>query len=518
MSILNDLYQELNRANFKTQDLLLKMVLHFSNIEHFEQKVEESLQVLGKQLKVDRIFIVSEDNERSQSLPTFEWCDNDISPEVKNLPRIFQEEYCQSLKKMIDKKGLICTSDINRLPKDVFYTLAPLQLQSVFLAPLQVLSKFYGYFVLETHTQPRTWKKEEVNFLRIYTILLSTVLERKILIDNKEESDSKFQHIFTHAGDALFVVDYNLNFIAANQKAIQNFGYSQQELLNMKASRIILNKYIDAFEKYTTQLSALKQVVYDYAVSKSGKIIPSEIVSKAIDYNGQKAILLIVRDIADRQQVEGQILRAVFEAEERERKRVAKDIHDGLGPLLSTVKLYVNELQSEDIGDNEKNELLTYTNELIDDAISSAKTISNNLMPTIIRDYGVISAIESFCKKLNITETINIQFEHNVTLERFESTLEIVLYRIVKELINNTVKHASARNINIKITQSGMLLLVDYKDDGVGFNVQETLNNDTSGMGLNNILNRTKSLNGECSISSELGNGTTVHLEFHLNT
>ncbi|HJX70348.1 MAG TPA: histidine kinase, partial [Bacteroidales bacterium] len=103
----------------------------------------------------------------------------------------------------------------------------------------------------------------------------------------------------------------------------------------------------------------------------------------------------------DRERAERKVLTAIISTEEKERRRFAEDMHDGLGPMLSTIKLYVNELISEDISKAEKNDYVNYINQLIDDAVSDIRTMSNNLTPRVIHEYGLISAIEEFCKSIS---------------------------------------------------------------------------------------------------------------------
>jgi len=218
----------------------------------------------------------------------------------------------------------------------------------------------------------------------------------------------------------------------------------------------------------------------------------------------------MVHDIVDRKENEQMILRTVIETEERERKRFAKDLHDGLGPLLSTIKLFINQLDDKDLKKKERSELIFQATEMIDEAIASAKDISNNLMPSVIRDFGLIAAIESFCQKINVVEHIDVFFDPNVNSAHFNKTVEIVLYRIVKELINNTIKYAQAQHINITLNEKDKRLQLLYEDDGVGFDVQAVMNSRTKGMGLNNIITRAKSVNGTCMIKSVLGQGVSV--------
>jgi signal transduction histidine kinase/Tfp pilus assembly protein PilF len=212
-------------------------------------------------------------------------------------------------------------------------------------------------------------------------------------------------------------------------------------------------------------------------------------------------------------ELEGMLPQMVMEMEERERKRFAKDLHDGLGPLLSSIKIYVNELQDQETPEAERLEMLRYTNELIDEAVNDTRTIANNLMPSMIADYGLIKALRNFCDKLQASKAINITFMPEVRSQRFDKTLEIILYRVVMEMINNTLKHAGAKNIEIHLFETEQELELNYKDDGKGFDLQQMMNREGKGMGLNNIRNRVQSVNGTCEFRSEPGKGMMALIE-----
>jgi signal transduction histidine kinase len=149
---------------------------------------------------------------------------------------------------------------------------------------------------------------------------------------------------------------------------------------------------------------------------------------------------------------ERRVLNAIIRTEERERKRFAKDMHDGIGPLLSTIKLYMNELISEDVEKKEKEESMDYINKLIDDALSGIRTISNNLTPRVIDEYGLVSAINEFCNSINKTHKLAIDFKSPDKLN-LSNHIEINLFRIINELINNTLRHADASKAHIIIKE-----------------------------------------------------------------
>lgn len=159
-------------------------------------------------------------------------------------------------------------------------------------------------------------------------------------------------------------------------------------------------------------------------------------------------------------------------------------------------------------------EIVENTELVINEAIKSLKEISDNLSPHILNNFGLVRALTNFTNKINVTKTIRINLITKLKDERFDSNVEVVLYRVICELINNTIKHAQAKKINITLTISDDYLSIVYKDDGKGFDVNKVIEQPaTSGMGFSNIYSRINSLKGEINIESESKKGTLVTIK-----
>jgi signal transduction histidine kinase len=214
-----------------------------------------------------------------------------------------------------------------------------------------------------------------------------------------------------------------------------------------------------------------------------------------------------------RRLTEKMFLNAIIQTEERQRKRFAKDLHDGLGPLLSTVKLSVSSL-AQMKHDPASQEIVENTELVINEAIKSLKEISDNLSPHVLNNFGLVRALNNFINKINIAKTIRINLLTDLKDERFDSNVEVVLYRVICELINNTIKHAHAKKIHISLTKDGEYLSILYKDDGKGFDVSKVIDQPTgTGMGFSNIYSRINSLKGEIKVESENKKGTLVNIK-----
>ncbi len=204
-----------------------------------------------------------------------------------------------------------------------------------------------------------------------------------------------------------------------------------------------------------------------------------------------------------RQLLNKRILTAVLRTEEKARSRFSKELHDGLGPLLSSARMSLSAL-SRDRLNPEQREIIGNTTYVIDEAIRSLREISNNLSPHVLNDFGLARGTRNFIDKSAAMHEAKIRFTTNLRAERFDTEVEVILYRVICELINNSLKHSGCKNISLSLAQTGTTLALDYSDDGRGFNPEAMMD---CGMGLSNISSRINSLGGTFDISSAKGKG-----------
>ena len=203
-----------------------------------------------------------------------------------------------------------------------------------------------------------------------------------------------------------------------------------------------------------------------------------------------------------------QALQENQEIVEVERSRLAKDLHDGMGGLLSGIKLTLN-----NVADNmaEKNTpLFIKANNQLDNAIREMRRVAHNMMPEALLKFGLGEAIQDYCDGINESNVVKMKYTQIGSLQGLTQSTEIVLYRIIQELTNNALKHAMAKNIFIQITKHLLGVTVTVEDDGKGFN---TTLHEGEGQGLKNVQARIEYLKGSYDIKSEKGNGTSVNIE-----
>ena len=231
-------------------------------------------------------------------------------------------------------------------------------------------------------------------------------------------------------------------------------------------------------------------------------IVVSVCLSIGVMY-AHKLFKYIDRLNRQRQLLNKRILTAVLRTEEKARSRFSKELHDGLGPLLSSARMSLSALSREERSADQR-EIIDNTTYVIDEAIRSLREISNNLSPHVLNDFGLARGVQNFIDKSAAMHDAKIRFTTNLRTERYDTDIEVILYRVICELINNSLKHAACTSINLSLSQNGSELTLDYTDDGRGFNPQAMMD---CGMGLSNISSRINSLGGTFGISSAKGKG-----------
>lgn len=194
---------------------------------------------------------------------------------------------------------------------------------------------------------------------------------------------------------------------------------------------------------------------------------------------------------------------------EKERKRIAFDLHDDLGALLSSIKI---NLQSLTTDNKEDIEIINKLESHIDNAMEKIREISRNLMPQILHDKGLLTALKVYSEKLDKKNSVCIKYQCMIAELRIEKDKEIHIYRAIQEIINNALKHAKARTIDLKVDIIKNNLLIDIQDDGIGFD-QEIVLKQNKGLGLHNILCRIDLLRGTVYLTTAPEQGTQYLIE-----
>ena len=229
--------------------------------------------------------------------------------------------------------------------------------------------------------------------------------------------------------------------------------------------------------------------------------------------NKQKLQQHRIRELETEKQLK--VTEAVLKGEEQERSRLAKDLHDGLGGLLSGIKYSFLNIRENLVMTPENASSFERNLDMLDTSIQEMRRVAHNLMPEALFKFGLDATLREYCSGITNSGALNIRYQSfGLESDNPDQSISVSVYRIVQELINNIIKHAAAHFAMVQLSKSGNLLLIDVEDDGKGFDAVSA--EESKGMGWSNIRKRLEYIRGELNIHSEPDQGTSIHIEIPL--
>ncbi|MFT4759064.1 MAG: signal transduction histidine kinase [Paraglaciecola sp.] len=231
--------------------------------------------------------------------------------------------------------------------------------------------------------------------------------------------------------------------------------------------------------------------------------------------NFLKGIILTTEDVTTAKEMES--FQSMLDGQEAERKRLASEIHDGVGAMLSTLTMSLESMRPQI--EQEIPELLEkheYSMKLAKSINQDLRNISHALMPSTLIDFGLTQAIKMLCDTIDKSGTFKTNFYHKGLEKRLPQNVELALYRITQEIVNNAIKYSKAENLTIQLIRYPKSILLMTEDDGMGFDKAAVEKDKTKGIGLRNIQIRTKSIGGSFNMDSQPGRGVSMTIDVPL--
>lgn len=300
-----------------------------------------------------------------------------------------------------------------------------------------------------------------------------------------------------------------------NDLALKYFDI-YRHVIDFRANKEYQNALMDMQVKYETEKKELKlsiaekQKKFAFAIAAFLAAFTFLIIAilflriRVINHRKKMAEQMVLQLEKEKQLVATQ---SVLDGETAERARIARDLHDGLGGMLSVVKLNLTNMKGNAFLPESDVPAFHKALEMLDGSIRELRRVAHNLMPESLLRFGLKSALTDFCRNI---ENVNLHFFGDE--RRLEEKIEITIYRIVMELVNNAIKHSDAEQINIQVIVENDRINLVVQDNGKGFEPENTDLNKTTG--LNSITTRVESLGGKIELFSSPGNGTEIQVEF----
>ena len=339
--------------------------------------------------------------------------------------------------------------------------------------------------------------------------------EEKKAREKLKQSERYYRNIFEKNAQPMWIYDPDtLEFLLVNQAAINHYGYTQEEFLQMKITKLFTAADVGDIKKmdirkqagsptHYTEVTHLKKDDSEIIVNISGSDVP---------YSNKTCRLVQIFDITKQKQLREQLIRSLIKGEDRERRRIARDLHDGLGQYLVAASMDIESVKDDiNILPPKRIEQFKKGLSLLKQSLAETRRIAHKLMPQVIDDYGLIKAVQNLVDGFRESSKIAFKFNHEVDKIDLSNQAEINLYRILQEAVQNAVKHAGCDEIKIGIFYDENTLICSVEDNGVGFD--GTHNNGEYGLGLQSIKTRANVLNGTVQINSSKRQGTSIKVE-----
>jgi PAS domain S-box-containing protein len=395
-------------------------------------------------------------------------------------------------------------------------------LKAIAVIPVKHEKQIVAAFKLASHTHEKIPRSAQ-NALEAIATQIGAFISRMKADEKLRESEEKYRGLFEKESDAVMIFDtQTLRFEDANRAALDLYGYSKEEFLALTVEDISNEK--DKTRATVQEITKINPESYRVPIrffrKKDGTVFSGEISAATFISKGRKKIIGAVRDITDRKRTEQKIhtlTHELIKAQETERFKIARYLHDQVAQDLSTLKI-----GCETLFDNQTNisqeikKKVSEMSQILQGSITAVRDLSYDLRPPEMDYLGLARTIFQYCEEFSKNNGIQLDF-YSAGMDdlRFEYDMEINLYRLIQEALNNVKQHANATLVTVRLVSSYPNIILRIEDNGVGFDVEGRLIRSMGErrMGLGSMQERVSLLNGHLKIQSRQMEGTKIFIE-----
>jgi PAS domain S-box-containing protein len=351
------------------------------------------------------------------------------------------------------------------------------------------------------------------------------IAERKQAEVALRESEERYRELFENAKDAIYVHDLAGTYLKINRAAEKLSGYTREEIVGHNFTEFVAADHIrHVRDSFCAKLAKKGETTYEVdVIAKDGRRVPVEVSSRAIYENGVLVgVQGMARDITERklaQEALQMFSRQLIEAQEDERRRIARELHDQIGQVLTAVKMNLSIVQPF----CQASEASTYVKDnidAVDEALRLVRDLSIDLRPPVLDDLGLVTALRWYLDRYARRTALNVEISVELPdeNERFSREVETACFRVAQEALTNIVRHANATQVLVQLVKNDGALVLSVRDDGVGFNVESLRKRAPcrATLGLVSMQERAHAAGGTIKIDSSPAKGTEVRFRLPL--
>ncbi|MBC8367122.1 PAS domain S-box protein [bacterium] len=496
----------------------ISLSLHVPNEADLDRAIDAALASIGEFVDADRCMLFQIDRENSTAACKYQWCSPGIDQKKLGLNEVPLAPLAWS-QRMLIEQGFIAIHDTSKLPEEAKgdqEILQSLGVQSVLMT--RVLGRDIqpiGMLSIEAVRGVRLWRDEDRYLLEIVSRILGSALEQVKMIQALSESESITRTILETIPDMIFTIDREgtiLNLHVEDKgelilPASELRGALSWDLLRPDCHQKMKNAMNAAFENGTAE------PVEDWMDMPSGDRFHYELRYSRLD---DKQLLTMVRDISGRKKSEKAIRHLSAQialTEESQRRKLASRLHDGVSQDLAAASMKLQAYFAKN-GDNRPKDLQEI-DKLIQLAIRNTTDLTRSLSPPVLHELGLMPALSSLCTELAERSGFQIILEEKITVGMLNEALSLNLYRILRELLLNAIKHSDGNKIRLSIEVDSEAVLVLVEDNGKGIDPTILKLDDTQdrkGFGLFSIRQRLEPLNGSIELWNDKGATVRIYI------
>ena len=352
---------------------------------------------------------------------------------------------------------------------------------------------------------------------------MQDITERKESAEKILLSEKRYRSLFYYNPMAIFIWDLQTQqILEVNDMAVKEYGYTREELLKLTIWELRSPEHYAKLKQFIEHISSAPEMdsggTWEH-LTKSGERIIMNVYSHRIQYSGKDAVMAIAQNVTaklllekkleeERMIKQKEIAEAVINTQETERHDISRELHDNVNQQLTVAMMYIASAEKKQVPGSE---LLRQSADYILHAIEEIRRLSKGLVTPLIKDFGLVKAIESVLEDVQAVKEMKIEFLFDTFFEDdIHYDFKLSLFRIVQEQVNNVLKHAQASTLKVELGRNQNSIYLSIYDNGVGFDASVQ----KKGIGLYNITSRVELFNGTISIHTAPTAGCAMHMSF----